>query len=185
MSDSDTSGFEDLAGIYKALGNETRLQLLFQIETGDPISELADGISRSGLQKHVESLIDADLVYRPNDSSQTYKLTALGELFLEKVREEETSVDEVLTQYRNQYRELREEEQETLDRMEDAGVDTKELEDKLRAEAWESIDWNSSTQIDSGPEMLGPTSQLQADENRESIVLDDDASADDSEDTDE
>lgn len=139
MSDSDTSGFEDLAGIYKALGNETRLQLLFQIESGDPISELADGISRSGLQKHVESLIDADLVYRPSESGQTYKLTSLGELFLEKVQEEKTSVDEVLTQYRDQYREVREEEQETLDRMVAAGVDTKELEDKLKAEAWEEI----------------------------------------------
>jgi DNA-binding transcriptional ArsR family regulator len=140
VSDSDTSGFEDLAGIYKALGNETRLQLLFQIETGEPISELADGISRSGLQKHVESLIDADLVYRPTESGPTYKLTQLGELFLEKIREEETRVDELLQQYRTQYEELREEEQETIDRMEDAGVDTKELEDKLKAEAWEQTE---------------------------------------------
>jgi DNA-binding transcriptional ArsR family regulator len=142
VSERDTDSLGDLAEVYKSLGNETRLAVLFQLEQGESVSPLTEelDITRSGLQKNIERLIDAGLVYRPTDSDQTYKLTSLGEYFVNEVYREKTHVEDVLEDFRNRLEELREEEEETLERMEDAGVDTKELENKLQAEAWEQIE---------------------------------------------
>jgi DNA-binding transcriptional ArsR family regulator len=142
VSERDTDDFEDLAEVYKALGNEARIAVLLQLEKGESVSPLTDELemTRSGLQKNIERLIDADLVYRPTDSDQTYGLTVLGEFFVNEIHDEQSHVDDVLGDFHAQLEELREQEQETLDRMEDAGVDTKELEDKLRAEAWEELE---------------------------------------------
>lgn len=142
MSERDTDSLSDLAEVYKSLGNETRIAVLFQLKEGESVSPLTDelGITRSGLQKNIERLIDAGLVYRPVDSDQTYKLTSLGEYFVDEIHNEQEHVEDVLGDFRTRLEELREEEQETLDRMEDAGVDTKELENKLRAEAWEDLE---------------------------------------------
>ena len=141
VSESDTEDFEDLAEVYKSLGNEARIAVLLQLEKGESVAPLTDELemTRSGLQKNIESLITAGLVYRPIDSDQTYDLTALGEFFINEIHDEQEHVGNVLGNFRSQLEELREEEQETLERMKDAGVDTKELDKKLRAEAWEEI----------------------------------------------
>ncbi|WP_313694143.1 ArsR/SmtB family transcription factor [Halorarum halobium] len=141
MSERDKATWEDLAEVYKSLGNEARLAVILQLDEGESVSQLTDelGMTRSGLQKNIERLIDAGLVYRPTDSDQTYELTVLGEFFVNEVREEKQHVDQVLEDFQDRLAELEEEEEETLQRMEDAGVDTKELENKLRAEAWEEL----------------------------------------------
>jgi len=142
VSERDKEAFEDLAEVYKALGSEARIAVLLQLEKGGAVSPLTDELemTRSGLQKNIERLIDAGLVYRPTESDQTYGLTTLGDFFVQEVHDEQENVDDVLGNFRTQLEELQEGEQETLDRMEDAGVDTKELEDKLRAEAWEELE---------------------------------------------
>jgi len=142
VSEHDIGDLSDLAEVYKALGNEKRLAVLLQLERGESVSPLTDelGITRSGLQKNIERLIDARLVYRPVDSDQTYKLTALGEYFINEIYREQTQVEEVLSKFNTRLEDLQEEEQETLDRMKEAGVDTKELEQKLEAEAWQNLD---------------------------------------------
>ncbi len=141
VSERDKATWEDLAEVYKSLGNEARLAVILQLDEGESVSQLTDelGMTRSGLQKNIERLIDAGLVYRPTDSDQTYELTVLGEFFVNEVREEKQHVDQVLEDFQDRLAELEEEEEETLQRMEDAGVDTKELENKLRAEAWEEL----------------------------------------------
>jgi DNA-binding MarR family transcriptional regulator len=130
------------AYIYKALGNQSRIAVLTTLEQDEPVSQLTDELdmTRSGLQKNIERLIDAGLVYRPVDSDQTYSLTPLGEHFVDEIHDEQNHVLQVLENWRNRVKELREEEEETLQRMEDAGVNTKELEQKLQAEAWEDIE---------------------------------------------
>ena len=141
MTGVEPGEIEEIADIYKALGNETRIQVLIQLYNGNPVSELTDelGITRSGLQKHIEQMIDAHLLYRPVDSDKTYALTTLGEYFIDDINENQEKIGAVLDRYQAQLNELREEEAETLERMEDAGVNTKELENKLQAEAWNEI----------------------------------------------
>ena len=133
-------GLGDLQSVYKALGNETRLKILVQIDEGKPVSGVADDISRSGLQKHVEVLIDAELVYRPVESGRSYRLTALGQVFLEKVRQDKVVVDDLLHDYRTRYEKLCEEKADVFESMEDADVDTSELEEKISAEVWDSLE---------------------------------------------
>lgn len=132
---------DTLANVYKALGNKTRLAILLQLEEEETVTPLTDelGITRSGLQSNIERLIDADLVYRPVDKHPTYSLTPLGELLVEKIREDEEQITELLANYKKILQELKEEESDTLQSMEESGIDTSELENKLKAEAWEEL----------------------------------------------
>jgi DNA-binding transcriptional ArsR family regulator len=132
---------ETLASIYKALGNKTRLSILQQLEKQEPVTPLTEDleITRSGLQSNIERLIDADLVYRPVDKDPTYSLTPLGKLVVEKIHEDQTEVTDLLDEYQDLLQELEEDESDTLESMKQSGVDTTELENKLKAEAWEQI----------------------------------------------
>ena len=133
---------ETLASIYKALGNKTRLSILQQLEKQEPVTPLTDdlGITRSGLQSNIERLIDADLVYRPVDKDPTYLLTPLGELVVEKTHEDQSDITDLLDEYHDVLQELEEAESDTLESMKQSGVDTSELENKLKAEAWENLE---------------------------------------------
>jgi len=133
---------ETLASTYKALGNKTRLSVLLQLEEDEPVTPLTEEleITRSGLQSNIERLIDADLVYRPVDKDPTYSLTPLGELLVEKIHEHQTEVIDLLDEYQDVLQELEEDESDTLESMRESGVDTSELENKLKAEAWENLE---------------------------------------------
>jgi predicted transcriptional regulator len=132
---------DTLATVYKALGNKTRLAVLLQLEERETVTPLTDelDITRSGLQSNIERLIDADLVYRPVDKDPTYSLTPLGELLVEKIHEDEDQITELLSDYEEILQERKEEESDTLESMEKSGIDTSELENKLKAEAWEQL----------------------------------------------
>lgn len=131
---------EELAGIYKALGNETRILVLKQLSEDRPVSELThDELSRSALQKHIESLIGSGLVYRPVESDKTYELTKLGELCLQRVNEDSDTLLDTLQEFKEKYDQLEEEREEVRNQMKDAGISTEELDSKLEAEAWEEI----------------------------------------------
>jgi DNA-binding transcriptional ArsR family regulator len=137
---------ESLASVYKALGNKTRLSVLLQLEEDDPVTPLTDelDITRSGLQSNIERLIDANLVYRPVDKDPTYALTPVGELMVGKIQADQIEIESVLEKFHSILEELRESQKETLEHMEEAGVDTKELENKLQAEAWEKTGYQES-----------------------------------------
>lgn len=131
-----------LSQIFQALGNEARLSVVQRLQNGESVSGLHHdlGMSRSGLQKNIERLIDANLVYRPDDSDQTYDLTYLGEILAEQIDYTEANLNDVMEEYREQVEKHRKQESETLERMEEAGVDTKELEQKIQARAWENVE---------------------------------------------
>lgn len=137
-----TEELETLAHVYKALGNRTRLAVLLQLEEGEPVTPLTEelDITRSGLQSNIERLIDADLVYRPVDKNPTYSLTPLGKLLVDKIHENHTEVTSLLNEYQNVLQDLEERESDTLESMRESGVDTSELENKLKAEAWEELE---------------------------------------------
>lgn len=132
---------EDLAGIYKALGNETRILILQQISDGGPVSELThENMSRSALQKHIETLIDSQLLYRPVESGKTYDLTKLGEQCLQQINEDAETLLDTLQEFEDALEELRSEREEVRSQMEDAGISTEELDSKLNAEAWKELE---------------------------------------------
>ena len=133
---------ERLSEIYKALGNKPRLAVLIELNGEGDVSSLTDDldITRSGLQRNIESLIDAELVYRPVDVNQTYALTALGEYFVQQIQADADEALSLLDEFEERYEELRERESERFDVLEESDLDTSELENKLKAEAWEDTD---------------------------------------------
>lgn len=133
---------EDLAGIYQALGNETRLNVLLQLASDEPVSQLTDelGITRSGLQKNIERLISSELVYRPQEEgSKTYALTPLGHSYVNQIQEDREKSLTVLEKLGEELDQLEEEQAETRETLEEAGVDVTEFEQKLKSEAWQNI----------------------------------------------
>lgn len=139
MSSED---IEDLADIYQALGNQTRLNVLLQLSKDEPVARLTDelGITRSGLQKNIERLITSELVYRPQEEgSKTYALTPLGHRYADLITHDANSSLTVLEQLREELDRLEEEQADTRKTLEDAGVDVTEFEQKLKAEAWQNI----------------------------------------------
>lgn len=141
MTSTETEELEELTAIYKALGNQARITVLLHIYNGNPVSELTEELdmSRSGLQKHVEQLIDTNLLYRPVDSQKTYDTTTLGQFFIKEINDNKEDVDKILNNYQAQLQTLKEDQEETLHHMQEAGISTQELENKLSAEAWKEI----------------------------------------------
>jgi DNA-binding MarR family transcriptional regulator len=142
MTDSSRQDIEDLADIYQALGNQTRLNVLLQLARDEPVSHLTDelGITRSGLQKNIERLISSELVYRPKEEdSNTYALTPLGQHYIEIIQEDRKKSLAVLKTLRKKIEQMEEEQSETKKTLEEAGVDVTEFEQKLKAEAWQNI----------------------------------------------
>jgi len=133
---------ERLSEIYKALGNKPRLAVLIELDGEGDVSSLTDDldITRSGLQRNIESLIDAELVYRPVDVNQTYALTALGEYFVQQIEADSDEALSLLDDFQERYEDLEERESERFEVLEESDLDTSELENKLKAEAWEDTD---------------------------------------------
>jgi len=138
MSDSST---EDLADIYQALGNQTRLEVLLKLSEDGPVSDIhkEKDISRSGLQKHIERLIKSELVYRPREKKKTYELTPLGNHFVELLETDGEAAVEVLELFRDEKQRLEEKNSEAKETLEEAGVDLTDFQQKIEEEAWQNI----------------------------------------------
>jgi predicted transcriptional regulator len=133
---------ERLSEIYKALGNKPRLAVLIELNGEGDVSGLTDDldITRSGLQRNIETLIDAELVYRPVDVNKTYALTALGEYFVQQIEADAGEALDLLDEFEERYEDLEERESERFEVLEESDLDTSELENKLKAETWEEIE---------------------------------------------
>lgn len=76
--------FDQLVTLIRGYANLTRLALLLGFYQGYTAQDVADflDISRPGVQKNIEQMVKADLVFRPAaDEAPTYALTPLGEFF--------------------------------------------------------------------------------------------------------
>jgi DNA-binding transcriptional ArsR family regulator len=142
MSDLSREDLEDLADIYQALANEKRLRILLQLYQDEPVSELTDelGISRSGLQKNIERLLDSELAYRPQkEGSKTYALSPLGEHYVHVLEKDSETSIKVREMLEKELARLEEEQSDTRETLEEAGVDVTEFDRKLKEEAWQNI----------------------------------------------
>lgn len=82
MSDEDAP-YVQLADLFSGIGSRARLAILMGVYHDRSMQDVADdlGITRSGVQKHLETLLGANLVYRPETGDQTYVLTPIGHFF--------------------------------------------------------------------------------------------------------
>lgn len=96
LSFRDIDDLDRLASVINGLSNTSRLSVLLAMDENRSMQEVAEAldITRGGLQRNIETLIEADLVYRPSQPNQTYALTPLGEYF---IRWLQTNGDQLLT----------------------------------------------------------------------------------------
>ncbi|EMA39440.1 ArsR/SmtB family transcription factor [Halobiforma nitratireducens] len=77
--------WQAVAELFQGVAHPVRVAILESL-AGDadrPLTEVGAEFdySRSAVQKHVNTLIEADLVYRPQDTDQHYALTPFGKFF--------------------------------------------------------------------------------------------------------
>ncbi|MFU1780196.1 ArsR/SmtB family transcription factor [Haloarcula japonica] len=133
---------EDLAGVYKGLSHEARLAILFGLNDDANLNEVADflDITRGALQDHIQMLLDAELIYRPEESGTTYSLTPLGEYFVEKLEQDEETVIQALKELEEAEQELQEKYQGQIEGVEDSDlIDQGKIEKKVHTEKWEQV----------------------------------------------
>jgi DNA-binding MarR family transcriptional regulator len=94
--DLDPEEVQRLAQVFSGFSQRTRLALLLGFYNGQQQSEVADhlGISRAGLQGHLEKMLEAELIRRKN--GQGYVLTPMGRFFAEQILEQSDAVIESL-----------------------------------------------------------------------------------------
>ena len=95
--DLNPEKIERLAQILSGFSQRTRLALLLGFYDGQQQSEIADliGVSRAGLQSHLEKMLKAELIRRKN--GRGYVLTPMGMFFAELILEQSDVVLEALT----------------------------------------------------------------------------------------
>lgn len=133
--DRSPEGFEVLAEMFSALGNRTRLAVLYGLYEGDTMPEVAEylGVQRGALQRPIEGLIERGLVYRPSDD-RSYALTPLGVFLVELVREYADALDSSVEQL-----ERAEQEAEANMAAARSGMSERDFEKAVRTAAWESV----------------------------------------------
>lgn len=133
---------EELARIYQGFSHPARIAVLVAIDSGLNLNEASEflGIKRPSLQDHVDKLVEAELVYRPSDGA-TYRLTPLGDYFMDRLTEERESILEALDLIDSEEDELWN--QKTPDQKEleeyDVPIDEGKLERQIHTQKWEKL----------------------------------------------
>lgn len=80
---TDEEEWTHLAALFAGLANPARVAIIDGIRNDEEMPAVADqvGLTRSGIQKHLDTLIETGLVYRPPNEDRTYALTPLGQFF--------------------------------------------------------------------------------------------------------
>lgn len=80
---NDVEQWEQLSALFAGLANPARVAILEGIRHGEAMPSVANqvGLTRSGIQKHIDTLVETGLVYRPPNTGQPYALTPLGQFF--------------------------------------------------------------------------------------------------------
>lgn len=88
---------EYLASVFKGVAHPTRLAVLEAVSEGASIGEMASSldVARGTVQSHLETLVEAELVYRPSEG-RGYAVTPLGDHILGLVCREADVVVPVL-----------------------------------------------------------------------------------------
>ena len=76
----DADEREHVAALCKGLAHPTRIAVLEGFARDQSVQAIADdlGVTRGTLQDHLNMLVRAELIYRPDEADATYALTPIG-----------------------------------------------------------------------------------------------------------
>lgn len=85
----ESAAIETVAALFSGVANPARLTILLAVAQERSMAAVTDelGITRSGVQNHLEELLARDLIYRPASGDQSYAVTPLGQFFVVFVEE--------------------------------------------------------------------------------------------------
>lgn len=100
----DYEEVEVVSRLFSGIAHRNRVVMLLGIREGRSMQDVADdlGVTRGGLQDHVERMIEAELIYRPEEGSRTYDLTPFGAYLADLIDADSTMLQEafaLLEQY--------------------------------------------------------------------------------------
>lgn len=134
MGEFDAEKRERLASVFSGVAHPYRIAVLSGLAAGESLPDVAEevGTTRGTLQHHVETLIDAELVYRSEGGD--FAATPLGEYVLAVLRRSGQDIAEVL----DILEEGREKVEQELEPARDV-LDESEWERKLHTRKWEQV----------------------------------------------
>lgn len=137
---------ERIAAVFKGVAHSTRLAALRGVEQGLSMTDVAEqlGVTGGTVQDHFQRLVDANLLYRPEDGPQTYALTPMGEYIIDLLEEHGANLADAAAAY---------EEAEDAVREEYADVDELPIEESavdraVQTAAWDGVRDDVATILD-------------------------------------
>jgi DNA-binding MarR family transcriptional regulator len=84
----DTDELELVAEVFAGLSNRSKIALLLGFDEEKSVREIADHLemTQQGLERNLDKMLDAGLIVEDND--QRYRLTPIGEYFVQLLDEE-------------------------------------------------------------------------------------------------
>lgn len=132
----DPGDRDRLAEVFMGLAHPTRIAILAGFHTNKSLSDIAEelDITRGTVQDHMERLVQAELMYRPEVDGGSYAVSPIGEHFLMLLEFEAEvlipvfeELDRVETEVRNQFEST------------NLPVSDRTVERSVNAEKWQRI----------------------------------------------
>lgn len=142
LEELDESDLQSLANIYQGLSYWVRLVILVGLSNDRSLNTISDhvDITRGAMQDHIETLLDADLIYRPDEQGTTYALTPLGDFYLNRLESDLEIVLPAVERLTAARKGVTDEHAEELEVLSNSDLtDVSELEDQLDTKTWETV----------------------------------------------
>lgn len=136
---------KELAQVYQGIAHPARIAILVAVKDDVDMQEVADfvDIRRPSLQDHIDKLVDAELIYRPEDT-RSYQMTPVGQYFLSRLDHDHENLLKALETIHEAEDDLWEDRLPEKKDLEDYNVpiDEKELERQIHTQKWE-LEWDN------------------------------------------
>lgn len=129
--EDDVSEMEPVARLFSGISHPSRIRILYGVREGKTMQEVADTleVTRGGLQDHIERMVTAELIYRPEDG--TYALTPFGTYLVELLESDGDTLQDAF--------EILDDEQDTVEEEFDSAdlpIDDRTREKSVHTETW-------------------------------------------------
>jgi len=125
---------DPVATLCRGLAHPHRIAILRGIRQDHALTQVAAALelSRSGVQTHVDTLVETGLVVRTGDQQDPYRVTVLGDLALQLVKQVQHPVQAVEAERRTAAA-------QADDELGDAPLSDAERERAIRRRTWELV----------------------------------------------
>lgn len=142
LEDVREADFKAMANIYQGLSYWVRLVILVGLSNGRNLNTIAEhvDITRGAMQDHIETLLDANLIYKPAEQGTTYAITPLGEFYLQRLESDLEQVLPALDRLTEMQDQVANEHSEELEVLSESDLaDDSQLRDQLDTKTWENV----------------------------------------------